>query len=542
MKEHLRKRVAEALGSLGVSGGITPTFEKPRVASHGDLTTNVAMIAAKIAGKNPRQLASEIAAAVSSSDPLIASVDVAGPGFINFRFSPAYYHSRLREIVAAGAQYGRSSAGKGTRSQVEFVSANPTGPLTVGHGRGAVYGDTVARLLEWTGHDVTREYYFNNAGRQMRILGDSVRLRYLELLGDAGPFPDDYYQGEYIRDVARRLVEAEGDRLRDEPAEGLFKRQAEHDIFEDIRGTLRRLGVVHDVFSNENELYESGKVGAALADLRAKGLIYERDGAVWLKLTELGGEKDKVVVKNTGEPTYRLPDIAYHREKYRRGFNLIIDVLGADHVATYPDVMAALKALGYDTGLMKVLIHQFVTIVRDGEVVKMSTRKANFVTLDELMDETSPDVVRYFFLMRGIGSHLNFDLKLAKEQSEANPVFYLQYAHARIASIIRHAETLGIAPADADLALLAAPEEDALMKALESFPDVVESCAQAFEPHRLIEYLHDTAGAFHRFYHAHRVITEERKTTAARMTLALATMIVIGNGCAVLGISAPERM
>jgi arginyl-tRNA synthetase len=542
MKEHLRTTVAEALRSLGVSGPISPAFEKPRDASHGDLTTNVAMIAAKTAGKNPRQLAAEIAAAVSSSDPLIASVEVAGPGFINFRFSPAFYHARLRDIVAAARDYGRSSAGKGTRAQVEFVSANPTGPLTVGHGRGAVYGDTVARLLEWTGHEVTREYYFNNAGRQMRILGDSVRLRYLELLGAAAAFPDDYYQGEYIRDIARRLRDRHGDGLKGEPAEGLFKSQAEGDIFEDIKGTLRRLGIVHDVFSNENELYESGKVEEALADLRARGLIYEQDGAVWFKLTALGGEKDKVVVKNTGEPTYRLPDIAYHREKYRRGFDLIIDVLGADHVATYPDVVAALKALGHDTGLMKVLIHQFVTIVRDGEVVKMSTRKANFVTLDELMDEAGPDVVRYFFLMRGIGSHLNFDLKLAKEQSEANPVFYLQYAHARIASIIRHAESLGIGPADADLALLAAPEEDGLMRALESFPDVVESCAQAFEPHRLIEYLHDVAGAFHRFYHAHRVITDDRKTTAARMTLALAAKIVIGNGCAVLGISAPEKM
>lgn len=542
MKEHLSRAVAGALRSLGVPGDVAPTFEKPRTASHGDLTTNVAMVVAKAAGRNPRQLAQEIADAVASSDPLIASVEVAGPGFINFRFSPAYYHARLRAIVAAGRDYGRGASGSGKTVQVEFVSANPTGPLTVGHGRGAVLGDTVARLLEWTGHAVTREYYFNNAGRQMRILGDSVRLRYLELLGEEAPFPDDHYQGEYIRDIARRLREREGDRLRAEPAEGLFKRQAEHDIFEDIRGTLRRLGIVHDVFYNENTLYESGKVDEALADLRAKGLLYDLDGAVWLRLTALGGEKDKVVVKNTGEPTYRLPDIAYHREKYRRGFDLIIDILGADHVATYPDVMAALKALGHDTAAMRVLIHQFVTIVRDGEVVKMSTRKANFVTLDELMDEAGPDVVRYFFLMRGMGSHLNFDLKLAKEQSEANPVFYLQYAHARIASIIRHAESLGIGPADADLSVLSSPEEDALMKALESFPDVLESCAQAFEPHRLIEYLHEVAGAFHRFYHAHRVITEERKTTAARMTLALATRIVIGNGCAVLGISAPEKM
>ncbi|HLF14123.1 MAG TPA: arginine--tRNA ligase [Bacteroidota bacterium] len=542
MKEHLRKTVSEALKTMGVSGDITPTFEKPRIASHGDLTTNVAMVAAKSAGMNPRQLAAGIAAAVSQSDPLIESVEVAGPGFINFRFSAVYYHRRLRDIVAAGKEFGRSFSGKGIEAQVEFVSANPTGPLTVGHGRGAVYGDTVARLLEWTGHRVTREYYFNNAGRQMRILGDSVRLRYLELLGEGAPFPEDYYQGEYIRDIAKRLFEKEGDRLRDEPAEGAFKRQAENDIFADIKGTLRRLGIAHDVFYNENSLYESGKVEATLSDLRAKGVLYDQDGAVWLRLTALGGEKDKVVVKNTGEPTYRLPDIAYHREKYRRGFGLIIDVLGADHVATYPDVVAALKALGYDTNLMKVLIHQFVTIVRDGEVVKMSTRKANYVTLDELMDEATPDVVRYFFLMRGIGNHLNFDLKLAREQSDTNPVFYLQYAHARIASIIRHAESLGIDFGEADLSVLPAPEETGLMKALAAFPDTVESCAQTYEPHRLIEYLHDTAGAFHRFYHARRVVTEDMKITAARMTLALATKIVIGNGCSLLGITAPEKM
>lgn len=542
MKQRLREAVSEALKSIGVSGVAPPTFEKPRDPSHGDLTTNVALVAAKSAGKNPRELASAIAAMVAKSDPLIAAVDVAGPGFINVRFSPAYFQGRLRGIIAARADFGRSRAGAGTRAQVEFVSANPTGPLTVGHGRGAVYGDTVARLLEWTGHEVSREYYFNNAGRQMRILGDSVRLRYLELLGAGAPFPDDYYQGEYIRDIARRLVETEGDSLRDEPAEGRFKRQAEGDIFADIKGTLGRLGIVHDSFYNENTLYESGKVEETLAALRAKGLLYDKDGAVWFRVSELGGEKDKVVVKNTGEPTYRLPDIAYHREKFRRGFTLIIDVLGADHVATYPDVVAALNALGHDTGLMKVLIHQFVTIVRDGEVVKMSTRKANYTTLDELIGEVTPDVVRYFFLMRGIGSHLNFDMGLAKEQSEANPVFYLQYAHARIASIIRHAESLDIDFAGADLSFLAAPEELALLKALDAFPETVESCAGTFEPHRLVEYLSDTAGEFHRFYHAHRVITDDRKLTAARMTLALGTKVVIGNGCAILGIAAPEQM
>jgi arginyl-tRNA synthetase len=377
----------------------------------------------------------------------------------------------------------------------------------------------------------------------MRILGDSVRLRYLELLGDTIEFPEDYYQGEYIRAIAAGLKEREGEKLRQEAAEGVFRSQAEADIFADIKGTLGRLGIAFDEFFNEHTLYEKGAVEEALSDLREKGLIYDQDGAVWFRVSALGAEKDKVVVKSTGEPTYRLPDIAYHREKFRRGFDLMIDVLGADHVATYPDVLAALGALGYDTEKVKVLIHQFVTIVQDGEVVKMSTRKANFVTLDELVDEVTPDVVRYFFLMRGIGSHLNFDLKLAKEQSEDNPVFYLQYAHARIASIIRHAGSLGTQiDGTADLPLLTATEERALMKSLVEFPDLVESCARTSEPHRLIDYLHDTAGVFHRFYHGKRVVTPDPALTAARMTLALATKIVLKNGCSILGITAPEKM
>jgi arginyl-tRNA synthetase len=543
MKDRLRKQIAGALESLGVPGTLLPSFEKPRDPSHGDLTTNIAMLAAKAARRPPRDLARDIAAKISGADPLVASVEVAGPGFINIRFSTAYYHGVMRGILRDGDSYGRGDSGGGVSALVEFVSANPTGPLTVGHGRGAVYGDTVSRLLEWTGHAVTREYYFNNAGRQMRILGDSVRLRYLELAGGGQPFPDDYYQGEYIREIAARLRDEKGDTLADEPAEGLFRQRAEADIFADIKGTLGRLGIGFDVFYNENTLYESGKVEEVLRDLREKNLIYEQEGATWFRASELGGEKDKVVVKSTGEPTYRLPDMAYHREKLRRGYGLIIDVLGADHVATYPDVIAAMKALGEDTDRIKILIHQFVTIVRDGEIVKMSTRKANFITLDELIDEVGPDVVRYFFLMRGIGSHLNFDLKLAKEQSEANPVFYLQYAHARIASIIRHARSLGVDPAgEGDLSVLSSPEEMELMKALSVFPDMVESCARTFEPHRLIEYLHETAGAFHKFYHAHRVVTDDTVLTTARIVLATGTMIVLKNGCAILGISAPDKM
>ena len=543
MKQYLKECVEASLKTLGISELPTLSFEKPRSTSHGDLTTNIAMVVSKTLRLPPHQVAQKIVEHLTVDSSFVDRVEIAGPGFINFHFTDEYYRRLIVEILKQGKDFGRLNIGNRKKTQVEFVSANPTGPLTVGHGRGAVYGDTVARLLEWTDHDVTREYYFNNAGRQMRILGDSVRLRYLELLGKNRDFPEDYYKGEYIKDIARHLQDRYSDGLKNEQAEGIFKQQAESEIFDDIKKTLLRLGIKHDVFYNENSLYETGKVRETIEELRKNNLAYDQDGAVWFKASAFGIEKDKVIVKSTGEPTYRLPDIAYHREKFRRGFELVIDVLGADHIATYPDVLAGLKALGYEPSRVKVLIHQFVTIVQDGEVVKMSTRKANFITLDELIDEVGADVVRYFFLMRSIGSHLNFDLKLAKEQSEANPVYYLQYAHARIASIIRHAESLRINPQDmGDLSLLVQDEEMALMKMLADFPDVVESCAATYEPHRLADYLHDVAGSFHKFYHVHRVVTDDQRLTAARMALCIATKTVLANGFSILGITAPEKM
>jgi arginyl-tRNA synthetase len=542
MKEYLRAALVNALRAAGISGDVSPAFEQPRQAEHGDITTTVAMVVAKQQRRNPRELATAIVSHLALDPALIAGVDIAGPGFINFRFTDTYYRRELSGVIAAGEHYGRSAIGRGKHVQVEFVSANPTGPLTVGHGRGAVFGDTVARLFEWTGHDVTREYYFNNAGRQMRILGDSVRLRYLALLGDPVDFPADYYQGEYIRDIAQHLVALHGDGLRAEPAEGKFKQQAEEEIFADIKKTLHSIGVVFASFFNEKSLYDDGRITKVVNDLRAKGLVYEQDGATWFKTSAFGGEKDKVVVKSTGEPTYRLPDIAYHVDKFQRGYDLMIDVFGADHIATYPDVLAGLTALGHDAGKVKVLIHQFVTILQDGEVVKMSTRKANFITLDELVGDVGPDVVRYFFLMRTIASHLNFDLNLARQQSDENPVYYLQYAHARICSILRHAGAEDSAVADPPLERLSAPEELELIKNLLRFPETVESCAVTYEPHRLAEFLQTTATIFHRFYHACRVVTDDRGLTRARLALSLATRIVLRNGFAILGISTPEQM
>jgi arginyl-tRNA synthetase len=544
MKEYLRNKLLASLSSLGLGTDTPMIFETPRQADHGDLTTNIAMVLARKLKRNPRELAQQVIGKLDLDRTLVGKIEVAGPGFMNFFFTPKFYQEQLRELVICGDRYGRSEQGKAMSTQVEFVSANPTGPLTVGHGRGAVFGDTVARLLEWTGHKVEREYYFNNAGRQMRVLGESVRLRYLEVLGDPVEFPEDHYQGEYIKDIARHLSELYGEGLRNEPATGKFKEQAEQEIFADIKKTLKLLGIEFQSFYNENSLYENGKITEVIDELRRRELVYEKDGAVWFKTSTLGAEQDKVIVKSTGEPTYRLPDIAYHREKFRRGYDLMIDVFGSDHVATYPDVLAALKALDYNTDKVKVLIHQFVTITQGGEVVKMSTRKANFITLDELIEDVGADVVRYFFLMRTITSHLNFDLALARQQSDENPVYYLQYAHARISSILRYAEEAGHASfsPDADYALLATGAEMDLIKVLLQLPEIVASCASAYEPHRLAEYLHTVAGIFHRFYHECRVVSENADLTRARLALCNATRIVIRNGLSVLGISAPEQM
>lgn len=550
MKDYLKSRVLDALEKLGFQNQVEISFEKPKIESHGDLSTNLALLAAKELKTKPRELAQRIVESLKLDESLVEKVEVAGPGFINFRFTNKYFVSSIAEVLNKGDDFGRTSVAAGKKTQVEFVSANPTGPLTVGHGRNAVFGDTISNMLQWTGHEVTREYYFNNAGRQMRVLGDSVRLRYKELLGEEVVFPEDYYQGNYIRDIAQHLIDKRGDGLKDEPPEGIFKETAEKEIFEDIKRTLTRLQINFNVFYNENSLYQTGKIAEVIAALESAGLTYDKEGAKWFKATAVGGDQDKVIVKSTGEPTYRLPDIAYHVEKFRRGFELVVDIFGSDHIATYPDVLLALKSLGYDCDKIKVLIHQFVTIIQNGEAVKMSTRKANFITLDELIDWVGPDAVRFFFLMRNIGTHLNFDIDLAKKQSDENPVFYLQYAHARIASILRFAESEKIIPAgsnggsieESGIELLKEKEEIELAKMLGTFPEVVETAAFTFEPHRLINYLREVAEAFHRFYHAHRVVIPDKELAKARLALCLAVKVVLSNGFKILGIGAPEKM
>lgn len=518
------------------------TFEKPKNDEHGDLSSNVAMMLSKKLKKNPRDIASEIIDAILVDKTIIEKIEIAGAGFINFYFSQSYLTSNINRIFELKDKFGKSQKYAGKKANVEFVSANPTGPLTVGHGRNAVCGDTISNLLEWIGYEVDREYYFNNAGRQMRVLGDSVKMRYLQLLGENVEFPADYYQGEYIKAIANDLFTEFGATLLNEPEEGIFKERAEKEIFKDIEKTLNRLGINYKIYFNENTLYEKGKIEDLINAFKEKDLCYEKDGALWLKLSEMGNQQDKVIVKSTGEPTYRLPDIAYHMTKFDRNYDLIIDLFGSDHNATYPDVVATLKALGYDTEKIKVLIHQFVTISQDGEIVKMSTRKANYITLDELSDEVGEDVVRYFFNMRGISTHMNFDLGIAKKHSDENPVFYLQYAHARICSIMKTVNEEKIFASTQNLSLLISYEELALLKKINQFEDEVLSSAEYFEPNRITTYLEELATAFHKFYTFSRILGTEKNLSEARLALAEATKIVLANGLSILGVKAPERM
>jgi arginyl-tRNA synthetase len=556
LKEYLLSLFQKASEKLNYLNSINFTFDTPKAESHGDLSTNAAMLLTKQLKKNPRIIAEEIIKALPIDPAVIYKTEIAGPGFINFFFTSAFIAGLVKDILDQGDEFGKSKKYAGKKANVEFVSANPTGPLTVGHGRNSVVGDTVANLLEWVGYQVDREYYFNNAGRQMRVLGDSVRLRYLGLLGEKNEFPADYYQGDYIKDIAKSLYDQYGDKLKSEPAEGIFKDTAEAEIFKDIKKTLGRIGIKHNIFYNENSLYEEKKIDALLSFFREKGLSYEKEGAVWLKFSEMeedpapaADRQDKVIVKSSGEPTYRLPDIAYHKTKFDRGYDLMVDLFGSDHNATYPDVMAGLKAIGCDPSKVKVLIHQFVTIMENGEVVKMSTRKANYITLDELIDEAGPDVVRYFFNMRSISTHMNFDLTLAKKQSDENPVFYLQYAHARICSIIKMSGTArdgkeaeDISASTENLHLLTAPEEQMLLKKLHQFREEVLLSAEYMETNKICSYLEELAASFHKFYTFCRIIGTERKLAEARMALAVAAKNVLKNGLTILGVNAPERM
>jgi arginyl-tRNA synthetase len=535
----LIQSLADSLSALGLPKRdikLTP----PNNPDFGDFATNVALTLTKEAGIPPIQIANNIKDHLGVSLTLIEEITVTTPGFINFKIAPTYYYQILSEILT-NKQFGRGISGNGKKANVEFVSANPTGPLTVGHGRNAVLGDTVSNILEWHGYDVTREYYFNDAGRQMRILGKSVETRYFQILGHDIVFPENGYQGNYIKDIAQTILDKKGKSL--SASDPVFKDQAEKTIFADIKKSLNNLGIHFDQFTNEKTFYENGDIDRFLEELKAKDLIYEKEGATWFRATALGKDQDRVYIKSSSEPTYRVPDTAYHRNKIARGFDLIIDIFGSDHTDTYPDVLLALNALGENTDNIRVLIYQFVTLLRGGEKVKMSTRKANFVTMDDLVDEVGADVVRYFFIMRGMNTHLNFDLDVAADQSEKNPVYYLQYAHARICNIIKHGETMGISTnSNYNPTLLDNPAEIRLLKKLDQFPSMVEIVFQTLEPQTIATYLHDTAIFFHKFYAECRVITDDAELTNARIALVSATRIILANGLGLLGISSPEKM
>jgi arginyl-tRNA synthetase len=558
MKELIVSILRDAIGRARAAGQLSSEIpsigiEAPRDSAHGDIASNIALTLAKPERKPPRAIAEIIRSHVTLPAE-VSEVSVAGPGFINFKMSPTYWHSEMRGAASAGRTFWKPRPwelrpGAGKKVQVEFLSANPTGPVTVGHGRNAVLGDTIARLYEAAGFDVTREYYFNDGGRQMKLLGESVRARYLQAHGIDAPMPPDGYQGEYIVDIARGLKAERGDSLVSVTDLEIFRSVAVKAIFADINQTCTRLGIRFDVFTNELDLFNAGKVDEVLKALHDAGLTFEQDGAIFLRGEPLGLPKDAVLVRSgpDKQPTYRTPDIAYHIEKLKRGFDLIVDVFGADHIAEHQEVIAAVKALGHDITPVHAIIYQFVTLTRAGEKVKMSTRKATYVTLDELIDEVGADVVRFFFLFRKSDSQLDFDLELAKKQAPENPVFYVQYAHARLASIFREGAAKDLTlPADTsaiDLNLLGAEELDLAKRAI-GLPDVMSAAAEALEPHRIPFYLLDLAGEFHRYYNkpANRIIGPDRELSLARMYMAGILKDAIAGGLELLGVSAPERM
>ena len=505
----------------------------------GDYSSNIALALSKQIGQNPMEIAEKIIAS-HDKDELLFSVSVTKPGFINFHISDDYYLNILKNILDERTEFGKPAKHTKT-ANVEFVSSNPTGPLTAGHGRNTILGDMVSSILTWHGYSVTREYYYNNAGKQMRMLAESAYAKYATKIGRDVTAPENGYIGQYLDDIVNQIIERFGENLDADSIE--FRQFTEKKIFDSIKRTLKNLGIEFDLFSEEQRLYENGAIDNVLKKLEELSLSYKKDGATWFKTTSLGKKEDKVLVKSTGEPTYRLPDIAYHIDKVDRGFDLIVDIFGADHIDTYPDVLLGLEALGKKTDHIKVIIHQFVTLKKGNEVVKMSTRKANFITLDDLVDQLGVDVVRYFFIMRGANSHLDFDFDLAKDESEKNPVYYLQYAHARISNLIVRYDKEIKEKVSLDLSLLKEKDELSLIKKLSAFPTKMNELHQSLEPRKLATYLEEVAAAYHKFYGNHKVINLDNiPLSYARKNLCNATQIILKTGLSILGITAPEKM
>ncbi|MDZ7842010.1 MAG: arginine--tRNA ligase [Gammaproteobacteria bacterium] len=580
MKDALQGLFTDALAQLrdrGVLPAEAPTdvrFEEPRQKGHGDLATNVALTLAKPAGMPPRELAQSIIDALPGS-PLLDSVEVAGPGFINIFLAADARFDVVGGILEAGEDFGRCSTGDGRHVLIEFVSANPTGPLHVGHGRGAAYGDTLGRILSAAGYDVEREYYVNDSGRQMDILALSIWLRYLQGRGQALPFPGQAYRGDYITQIAeqlerdhgdafvhtagdahRKLLEADDEGSLDAAIRWMREALGENDsrtvleagrdfLLADIRSDLEEFGVSFDRWFSEASLRESGALERTIERLRESGHTYEKDGALWFRSTDFGDEKDRVVVRESGAPTYFAPDIAYHLDKFDRGYDLMIDVLGADHHGYFPRVKAAVEACGGDGSRLHVEFVQFAVLYRGGRKVSMSTRSGEFVTLRELRGEVGTDPARFFYVQRKPDQHLDFDLDLAKSQSNDNPVYYVQYAHARICSVFDQARERGMLPEDfkgVDLSGLGKEHEQDLARLLMRYPEVVAAAAESFDPHMVVFYLRELANGLHTYYNAHRFLDSDADRRNARLALIHATRQVLFNGLTLIGVSAPTSM
>jgi len=545
---HAAAKKAYQDGALISSEIPGPNIEEPKSDAHGDFSTNLAMVMASSQKLAPRKIAEAVIAHLNDPDGIIARTDIAGPGFINFFLHKSAWHPVLGEIHAANDRFGSSDIGRGQKIQVEFVSSNPTGPLHIGHGRGAAVGDTVANLLAFCGYDVQREYYINDSGRQIRTLGLSVLLRYKQLHAQQIEFPGDCYQGDYIRDIAEELKGQKGKALLSRPEEGTIAecaRYAANKILNEMRQDLAAFGVKFDCWFSEQSLYDSGRVDMILDAFRKKSIIYENEGALWFKTSDFGDEKDRVVVKKDGQTTYFASDIAYHQDKYERGFERVIDVWGADHHGYIPRMRSAIEASGHQRDQFDVILVQLVNLLRGGEPVAMSTRAGEFETLKAVIDEVGRDAARFIFLTRHHESALDFDLELAKEKTNDNPVYYVQYVHARISSIVRKAEDRGqndTCRTDKAVAMLVEPEEIDLIKMLARYPDVIAAGAQTMEPHRITFYLMNLAAAFHRYYNKHRVLVDEPLLRCGRLNLVLAVQKVIRNGLTLLGVSAPEKM
>lgn len=553
LQHHELSAAVQAAIIAAQSAGALPAFdvpdvlvERPRDATHGDYATAVALQLARPARMAPLKIAEAIAAHLELPD-YVGEANVVPPGFINFRLSAAWVQTLPERVLAAAGDFGRIDIGlEGKKAQVECVSANPTGPITLGRTRGGVIGDTLHRVLEAAGYDVTMEYYYNDAGRQVTLLGESVKVRYLQQLGQAAELLEEHYQGDYIIDLAQELIIEYGDALVDVPTD-VFSEYARDQISRQQKATLARVGIVFDVYFREQSLYETGAVWRTLEVLRERGYIYEKDGAQWFRSTEFGDDKDRVVVKADGEPTYRLPDMAYHWDKAQRGFDLVVDIFGPDHHATAPQVLMGVRALGYNSDFVHTLLHQIVTLVRGGDTVKMSTRRGQYLTLDELVDEVGADPIRYFMISRSANSPVDFDLDLAMEQSDKNPVYYIQNAHVRCAGIFRKWVEAGFAEdADegADLSLLTHERELAFLRKALELGDVVETIATTYEPHRLAFYAYDLAALFHPAYEECRVLHSEvpEPVRLARLRFYRAAKAVFARVLDLMGMTAPDVM